>query len=174
MIRREPMGGSGGGGRDLRDEELRSLEETAKESLREGSEPQRRNCFISFDSDDLGEVNLLRAQSKNENSNLEFNDYSLKEPFDSQNAEYIRRGIRERMKQCSVTIVYITEKTAGSRWVDWEIRESAKLGKGVIAVHKGDYPPSNLPKAVKEHNIKVIPWKQELMNQEIDKAAKNK
>jgi hypothetical protein len=165
------MGGSGGGGRNLRYEELKSLEAKAKELLKEGSEPKRRNCFISFDSEDLDEVNLLRAQAKNENSNLEFNDYSLKEPFKSQNAEYVRRGIRERMKLCSVTVVYLTEKTAGSEWVDWEIRESKKQGKGVIAFHKGDYPPKNLPKAIKEFNIKVIPWKQVLLNKEIDKAA---
>jgi len=41
-------------------------------------------------------VNLLRGQARNENSDLEFSDWSLSEPFDSKNAEYIKRGIRER------------------------------------------------------------------------------
>jgi hypothetical protein len=165
------MGGSGGSGRSLRYEELQLLEEKAKEDLKEVNEPQKHNCFISFDTGDMDDVNLLRAQAKNDNSNLEFNDYSLKEPFNSQNTEYIKRGIRERIKMCSVTIVYLSDKTSGSDWVDWEIRESKRLSKGVIAVHEGDEPPKNIPQAIKEFGIKILPWKQFLLTKEIDKAA---
>lgn len=165
------MGGSSGRSRNLGNDELRALEEVAKTSIREGAQPQKRNVFISFVEEDLNEVNLLRGQAKNENSNLEFNDWSLKEPFDSNNAEYIKRGIRERLRQCSVTICYITENTAKSKWVDWEIRESVKLGKGVVVMHKGDTPPKNLPPAVKELGIKPIPWDQKEINKAVDKAA---
>lgn len=165
------MGGARGGGRNLRDEELRALEEVARGTLREGSQPQKRNVFISFVEEDLAEVNLLRGQAKNENSNLEFNDWSLKEPFDSKNAEYIKRGIRERIRQCSVTVCYLTENTAKSRWVDWEIRESIELGKGVIVMYKGDTPPKNLPPVIKELGIKLVPWNQEELNKAIGKAA---
>lgn len=165
------MGGARGGGRNLRDEELRALEEIARSSLREGTQPQKRNVFISFVEEDLAEVNLLRGQAKNENSNLDFNDWSLKGPFDSKNAEYIKRGIRERIRQCSVTICYLTENTAKSRWVDWEIRESTNLGKGVIAMYKGDNPPKNLPPAINELGIKLVPWNQEALNKAIERAA---
>lgn len=165
------MGGARGGGRNLRSDELRRLEEVAKSSLREAAQPQKRNVFISFVEEDLAEVNLLRGQAKNENSNLEFNDWSLKEPFDSKNAEYIKRGIRERIRQCSVTICYITENTANSKWVDWEIRESIKLGKGVIAMYKGDSPPRHLPPAIKELGIKMVPWNQQEITKAIEKAA---
>jgi len=165
------MGGARGGGRNLRNEELRQLEEVAKTSLREAAQPQKRNVFISFVEEDLAEVNLLRGQAKNENSNLEFNDWSLKEPFDSKNAEYIKRGIRERIRQCSVTICYISENTANSKWVDWEIRESIKLGKGVIAMYKGNSPPKHLPPAIKELGIKMVPWNQQEIAKAIEKAA---
>jgi hypothetical protein len=165
------MGGTGGGGRSLRREELRALEQAARESLREAAQPKRRNVFISFVEEDLAEVNLLRGQAKNENSNLEFNDWSLKEPFNSKNAEYIKRGIRERIRQCSVTICYLTENTAKSKWVDWEISESIKLGKGVIAMYKGDAPPRNLPPAIKEFGIKLVPWSQEAITKAIEKVA---
>ena len=164
------MGGGGGGGRNLSKDELSFLEKKAKEALK-GPQPEKRNVFISFDSADLDDVNLLRGQAANENSNLEFNDYSLKEPFDSKESEYIKRGIRERIRQASVTICYLSEKTTDSQWVDWEIRESKAMGKGVIGVYKGDNPPSRLPKAVKELKIKVIPWNHKVINQEIDKAA---
>jgi hypothetical protein len=151
------MGSSGGSGRYQDPYQLDRLQEVARESLRTGQQQQKHNVFISFVEEDLNEVNLLRGQAKNENSSLEFNDYSLKEPFDSTNAEYIRAGIRERIRQSSVTIVYMSELTATSKWVDWEIRETLKMGKGVMAMHKGDKCPTNIPKALLDNNIKPIP-----------------
>ena len=79
--------GGGGGGSSLTPEELKRLQDLARERIREETQPIRRNVFISFSSDDLDTVNLLRGQSKNENLDLEFNDHSLKAPFDSENAE---------------------------------------------------------------------------------------
>jgi len=168
------MGGSGGGGRSLSPEEMEQLEQTAKKLMRKDSQSWKRNAFISFASEDLDNVNLLRGQAKNENSDLEFSDYSIKEPFDSKNADYIKQKIRENIKQASVTICFISEDTAKSKWVDWEIRESIKLGKGVIAMYQGDKPPQNIPPAIKENKIKLIPWNQKVITAEIEKAAKNR
>jgi len=130
------MGGGGGGSYGISLSDLGKYEQVAKDALKVGAGESKHNVFISFVSEDLDEVNLLRGQAKNENSDLEFNDWSLQEPFDSKNAEYIKRGIRERIRQSSVTVVYVSDSTAGSKWVDWEIRESIALGKGVIALHK--------------------------------------
>lgn len=162
------MGGTGGGGRGLGRDELKILEQIARDSLKDAAQPKRRNVFISFTEEDLQEVNLLRAQAKNENSNLEFNDWSLKQPFDSENAEYIRRGIRERIRQSSITICYVTENTAKSKWVDWEIKESINLNKTVIAMYKGNTPPRNLPPSIKEYNIKLIPWDHREINSALE------
>ncbi len=166
------MGGSGGG-RSLRREEIERLAEVAKRAIREGAQPEKRNVFISFVEEDLDDVNMLRGQAKNENSNLEFNDWSVKDPFDSDRAEYIKRGIRERIRQSSVTLVYLSEKTAASKWVDWEIRESIALGRGVVGIYKGEKPPSNLPPAMAEHRILAVPWKQKEIAKAIEGAAKS-
>lgn len=168
------MGGGGGGGRGLTPGELNRIEQVAKDALRGGEGSGKCNVFISFAAEDLQDVNLLRAQAKNENSDIEFNDWSLREPFDSKNADYIKRGIRERIRQCSVTVVYISDKTADSKWVDWEIRESIALGKGVVAMHKGATPPTKLPKAVIEHKIKVVPWKKDALSSAIKQQSENR
>ena len=167
------MGGSGSG-RGLAPNELRTLEERAKKSLRERDGGKKRNVFISFSSDDLDEVNLLRGQAKNENSNIEFNDWSLREPFDSKKADYIKRGIRDRIRQSSVTVVYVSNNTASSKWVDWEIRESIAMGKGVVAMHKGNTPPSRLPKAITDNKISVVPWNQKQLARVIERESKNR
>jgi DNA-dependent RNA polymerase auxiliary subunit epsilon len=44
-------------------------------------EPSKR-VFISFHMEDEAQVQLLRQQAKDERYNIEFIDYSIKEPFD--------------------------------------------------------------------------------------------
>jgi hypothetical protein len=154
------MGGGGGGSWSFSEKDLGRIKEQVEGRIQEAREGVKRNVFISFASENLQEVNLLRGQAQNENSSLEFNDWSLKEPFDSANADYIRRGIRERIRQSSVTVVFVSESTANSAWVDWEIRESRDLGKKVVAMYSGDRPPSRLPRALVELRIRPIPWTQ--------------
>jgi hypothetical protein len=148
----------GGGGWSFSANDLGKLKEKVKERIQEAKDGVKRNVFISFAHEDLNQVNLLRGQAVNENSSLEFNDWSLQEPFDSKNADYVRRGIRERIRQSSVTLVFVSDSTASSKWVDWEIREARNLGKRVFAMYSGAKLPSVLPAALVEFKIKPIPW----------------
>jgi MTH538 TIR-like domain (DUF1863) len=147
------MGGSSGGGWNTLGD-IRSLEQKAKAALQEG----KRNVFISFASEDMNEINLLRAQAKNENNDIEFNDHSVREPYDSERAEYIRQKISERIARTSVCVVYISNNTAQSKWVAWEVQKSIELGKRVIAVHAKDNFAGPMPTWVADHHIKVVPW----------------
>jgi hypothetical protein len=151
------MGGGGGSGRTTLGD-ISGLIDKAKEDLRQAQDAQRKNVFLSFAYEDLDEVNLLRGQAKNENSAIEFNDWSVREPYDSSRADYIKQRIGERISQSSVTVVYVSADTAKSPWVNWEIEESIRRGKKVIAVHKGDVPPKAYPDAVIAHKVPVIPW----------------
>jgi hypothetical protein len=161
----------GGRGSSFSYDDLKEVERIAKEEIKKSEEQVKRNVFISFDSDDLDEVNLLRGQAQNENSDLEFSDYSLKKPFDSENAEYIKQGIREKIDRASVTLVYLTNHSANSKWVNWEIEESLKRGKGVIGVHKVNTPPDYLPKSFVENKLKVVPWRHKELSEAIESAA---
>ena len=167
------MGGIGSG-RGLDPDEMETLEQRVRKSLRDRVDEHKRNVFISFSSDDLSEVNLLRAQARNQDSNIDFNDWSLRKPFDSEAADYIRRGIRERIRQSSVTVVYVSENTAKSKWVDWEIRESLSMGKGVVAMHKGNTPPRRLPKAITDNDISVVPWRQDRLARIIERESEKR
>jgi len=148
-------GGSGGGGRHSLGD-IKSLEKKARQELDKGA---RRNTFLSFSHDDIDEVNLLRAHAKNEKSEIEFIDRSVREPINSEREEYIKQKITEKIRQCSQTVVYITNETHKSKWVDWEVKKSLELGKSVLAVHKGDSAPSRLPSCIKDNDIKVVSWK---------------
>jgi hypothetical protein len=75
------MGGGGGGG--ISSGTLQSLEEKAKQKLKETTEDVSPHVFISFANEDMAEVNLLRGQAKNEKNDLQFDDFSVKEAFNS-------------------------------------------------------------------------------------------
>ena len=147
------MGGSGCGGWN-RLGDVSSLERKTCEVLA-GS---RRNIFISFATEDMDEVNLLRAQAKNEHSDIEFNDHSVRAPYNSKRAEYIRQKISERISRCSTTVVNLSDSAANSRWVKWEVERSQKLGKALIAVHTGDEYSGRRPDWLQSNKIKVLPW----------------
>ena len=149
--------GGGTGYRSLSLGDTRELEKKAKEELRRG---ERSNTFLSFDYDDIDDVNLLRAHAKNDKSDIEFIDRSVREPFDSNRAEYIKKKITDRINSTSQTVVYISAHTHKSNWVKWEIQKSLELNKKVIAVHKGDTPPKNIPKPIIDNKITIVPWKQ--------------
>lgn len=147
------MGGSGGGGGNHLGN-VASLEEIARNALAGG----KKNVFISFDSEDKDEVNLLRAHAKNENSDIEFNDHSVRVPYNSERAEYIRKKISERINRCSITVVYLSDSTVNSQWVKWEVERSLEFGKSVLAVHSGDKYSGERPSWLQADKIKVVPW----------------
>lgn len=163
------MGGSSGGGWS-RIGDIRSLEEKAKAALKSN----KRNVFISFSHEDMDEVNLLRGQSKNTNSELEFSDYSVKKAFDSDESDYIKRKIREKIQNSSVTIVYLSDNSMNSDWVKWEIEKSKQMGKGIIAVYKGDNKPKNIPDIIKSNVSSIVTWKHEAIMAAIEKAAEER
>ena len=150
------MGGGGTSPKSIGD--LESLIRRAKEELREGERHGKRNVFISFAYEDIDVVNLLRGQAKNDQSSIEFNDWSVSEPFDSERAPYLKQKIGERISQSSLTVVFLSENTPNSHWVEWEIEESIRRGKSVIAVFAGSREPKTFPKAIAKYGIKYVPW----------------
>ncbi len=165
------MGGSGGGFTRRDNQILRNLAQKRMRGTLDGM--SRKNCFISFSyEDDSKAVNALRAQAKNDNLDINFNDYSLKEPFDSKRAEYIKRKIREKLGHCSTTIVYCTKASAKSKWVNWEVEISLHLGKKVVCMYKGEKPPSKYPpaakQAIKEGKVKAVQWSTEALMEAIN------
>lgn len=145
-------GGSGGGWNTLGN--ISALEEKAKRSLQGG----KRNVFISFSSKDMDEVDNLRESAKDENSDIEFNDHSVRVPYKSERAEYIKQKITERIERCSICVVHISDNAAQSRWVKWEVETSLSLGKTVIVTHTKGGKPSKMPEWISKNGLKVVTW----------------
>jgi hypothetical protein len=114
--------------------------------------------FLSFVEEDLALVNLFRGQAKNKNNDLEFSDYSVREPYESNNAEYIRSKIRERINLASVTLCLIGRTTSTSRWVDWEIRTSKEVRNRIFGVRLNTNANDPVPKALTDLAANVVSW----------------
>jgi hypothetical protein len=124
-----------------------------------------KHVFLSFVVEDQDLVTLFRGQARNKNSDLSFDDYSVREPINSANASYIKTRITEKIRACSVTICLVGTDTAASAWVDWEIRKGAELGKKVFGVRlHGDAARDRTPRALTDIGAKVLNW-------EIDKIV---
>ncbi|WP_419617026.1 TIR domain-containing protein, partial [Thiolapillus sp.] len=104
LISRREVEMGGGGGGSIRSADLKQLEEKAKQKLKAQSETGC-HVFISFAFENEDEVNLLRGQAKNEKTDLEFDDFSLKEAVNSKNEDYIKQEIRERIDRASVILL---------------------------------------------------------------------
>jgi len=90
--------------------------------------------FLSFVEEDLELVNLFRGQAKNKSSDLEFADYSVKVPFNSANAEYIKRQIAPKITGSSLTMCLYGPTTYTSDWVDWELQTALEVPKPIMGV----------------------------------------
>ena len=95
----------------------------------------KRRIFISFDHEDAAQVNGFLGL-RNILDNFEFYNHKLDRRIMSSDPEYVCRVIRDDyIRPASVTVVLIGNKTAQSRWVQWEIQESLRQGKGILGIH---------------------------------------
>ena len=118
-----------------------------------------KHVFLSFVIEDERLVTLFRGQARNKNSDLAFDDYSVREPINSTNAPYIKARITEKIRAASVTICLIGHTTSSSSWVDWEIRKSSELGKRVFGVRLHSDPTNDKPPtALADIRAKILNW----------------
>jgi len=123
-----------------------------------------RNVFISFHNEDEQQVNLLRIQAKRENTDLEFRDYSVKEPV-----EQWRQHVREKIEATTATIVMIGPDTASRKNVLYEIETSYALGKKVIGVRISRERNDPIPEPLIRNKAPVVNWTLKEIQEELDR-----
>lgn len=81
------------------------------------------NCFVSYHHDyDQDYINRFRSINRGRT----VSDFSLKNDISHLEEETIYQKIRSRMRNCSVTIVLIGERTGHRKWIDWELWASLR------------------------------------------------
>lgn len=122
-----------------------------------------KRVFISFVDEDRPHVNGLRLLASNPNVELEFYDESLQTAIDSSDAEYIKSRIRPMITRAGVTVCLIGPTTHTSGWVDWELEESAKQAKAIIAMAVKGVSSAVLPRLLRERGVSFYSWDVDLL-----------
>lgn len=121
-----------------------------------------KNVFLSFAMEDKTLVELFRGQAKNRNNDLEFNDHSVKEPFENA----WKTNVKAKINRCTVVICLIGSNTWRSDAVNWEIEESLRQGKKIFGVRLNDNSWV-YPTAITNNRINVVGWNLEQIMKEV-------
>jgi hypothetical protein len=122
----------------------------------------RKNVFISHVHEDDGL--LPKFKELVSKADLDVSDYSINSsnPNEASNEEYIKHQIlAPRIQACSTMVVLITENTAKSPWVNWEIQYAIAQGKNVVGVYAQGATDANIPDELAKHAAAIVGWQSE-------------
>lgn len=112
-----------------------------------------KRIFISFAIEDKNLRDLLKGQSRNENSSFEFIDMSVKQPWDSE----WKTNCRRRIKGCDGVISIITINTKNASGQIWEMKCAKEEGIPIIGIY-GNYNHSGVAVPKECGYVKLINW----------------
>ncbi len=143
-----------------------------------------RNVFFSFHYQrDIVRVNQIRNLPEIvDKAAAGFKDSSLWEEAKKKSDDAVKKLIDDGLKGTSVTVVCIGYKTAGRKFINYEIEKSIERGNGVLGVkinHLKNFdgstdPEGDTPALLTKHNYPVYKYSDltKLKNW-IEEAAKN-
>ena len=128
-----------------------------------------RTVFFSFHYQrDVFRVNQIRSIPKiTGTAAAGFRDASLWEEAKRKGDAAIKRLIDNALQGTTVTVVCIGYKTAGRRYINYEIDQSFKRGNGLVALqihhldggsNRGTDPPGDVPRKITDAGFKAYKY----------------
>jgi MTH538 TIR-like domain (DUF1863) len=131
----------------------------------------KKRVFLSFRAEDKNQVNGLRLLAANDKFDIEFYDESVRSPYNSFDAVYIKRKIRAKINRTSVTVCMLSALTHTSPWVEWELLQSYEKQNTVIYMGFKDGPSTLvIPKPGRDCKATWYLWDHELLDRLITDA----
>lgn len=109
-------------------------------------------AFTSFEMEDKWAREFLVRQAKDKKNDIEFYDYSVKDPFDSK----WKTKCKEKIGLTKGTIVLIGRTTYNSEAVIWEIAETIRQDHYIFGIQINKDMSHPIPKGLSSKN--VIRW----------------
>ena len=142
-----------------------------------------RRTFFSFHYQrDIWRINQIRnIPNITGCSAAGFQDASLWEEARKKSDATIKKLIDDGLNNTSVTVVFIGAKTAGRKYINYEIDQSIKRGNGIVGIQIHDLKDSNgdkdsvgsIPAKIEANGYKVYKYVDyEKLANRIEEAAK--
>lgn len=119
-----------------------------------------KNIFISHvhERDNL----LPKLKDLISKAGMEVRDGSINsdKPNNAKDPDYIKeKYLKPRIDWASTLVVLITNETAQSEWVNWEIKYAIEQGKNVVGVFAQGATDADIPEALRTHgDAAVVGW----------------
>lgn len=133
------------------------------QNIKKGSESKNESVFISYHNKDQHAKELLKAQSKNKNINLQFSDQSVNKPFNSK----WKTKTKPKIQKASTTVVMVGKDTCRRKAVQWEIKQSRKDSNKIVAIQIHKDKHHRLPPGIKKSE--EIEWETDTLSRRLKK-----
>lgn len=118
-----------------------------------------RNVFISHVHEDDEGLQKLKDLLASEGMHIRDASIHAGKENEAKDPNYIKSKILgPQIDWAGVFVTYITPKTKGSTWVDWEIEYAAKQGKQIVGVWGHGDKDCDVPDALKTYADAVVGW----------------
>src|ERR1035438_3130208 len=118
-----------------------------------------KNVFISHVHEDDDRSSDLKKLIGKGGLTVRDSSINSSNPNDAKHPDYIKSQIlAPQIRWASTLLVYITPKTKGSEWVNWEIEYAEKQGKRIVGVYAHGANECDIPEALEKYADDVRGW----------------
>ena len=121
---------------------------------------ETKNVFISHIHEDDEGLGKLKSLLKDKGMTVR--DYSINadNPNNAHSEDYIKSQIlAPRIRQSGTLVVYISNHTKDSPWVDWEVEYAQKKNKRIVGVWAHGDSGCEVPEALRNYADAVVGWR---------------
>jgi hypothetical protein len=118
-----------------------------------------KNVFISHVHEDDAGIAALKTLIEKGGLTVRDSSINSSNPNKAKDPEYIKTQILgPQIRWASTLLVYVSPKTKGSEWVEWEIEYAKKLGKRIVGVYAHGAGECDIPEALEKYADDVRGW----------------
>jgi hypothetical protein len=118
-----------------------------------------RRVYFAFDYQDVFSVNQIRRSGEFIDVAVAgFTDASQWEKLKQKDDVVIIKAIDDSLRNTSVTVVCVGDRTASRRWVKYELAASAARGNGLLGVYLPGESGHTKPKTLEDAGAPLYGW----------------
>ena len=118
-----------------------------------------KNVFISHIHEDDGGLTKVKDLVTKNGMQMRDSSITSDKPNRAQNEDYIKQEIlNPQIKWAGTLVVYVSQDTRKSKWVNWEIERAHELGKRIVGIWEYGAKNCEIPEALEKYADAMVGW----------------